>query len=61
MEGYWTLQSGILEINKASVALHEKAGFRLVGYRERIAKDSNGIWQNTLLMERRSSVIGAEE
>jgi phosphinothricin acetyltransferase len=59
-EGYWTLQSGILEINKASVALHNKLGFRLVGYRERIAKDSNGVWQNTVLMERRSTVVGIE-
>lgn len=57
-EGYWTLQSGILEINLASIALHKKVGFRLVGYREKIAKDSNGIWQNTVLMERRSPVLG---
>ena len=57
-EGYWTLQSGIIEINKASIALHQKAGFRMVGYRERIAKDSNGVWQNTVLMERRSKAIG---
>ena len=52
-EGYWTLQSGILEINRASIALHQKVGFRMVGYRERIAKDSNGVWQNTVLMEKR--------
>jgi phosphinothricin acetyltransferase len=57
-EGIWTLQSGIIEINKASMALHKKAGFRMVGYRERIAKDHNGVWQNTVLMERRSVVIG---
>lgn len=57
-QGYWTLQSGIFEINRASIALHEKAGFRMVGYRERIGKDSNGNWQNTVLMERRSSKTG---
>jgi phosphinothricin acetyltransferase len=57
-EGLWTLQSGILEINSASIALHKKVGFRMVGYRERIAKDQNGVWQNTVLMERRSSVVG---
>ena len=56
--GYWTLQSGILEINHASIALHHKVGFRMVGYRERIAKDSNGVWQNTVMMERRSKVVG---
>lgn len=53
-EGYWTLQSGIFEINKVSIALHKKVGFRMVGYRERIAKDMDGVWQNTVLMERRS-------
>ena len=57
-EGFWTLQSGILEINKGSIALHTKVGFRMVGYREKIAKDHNGVWQNTVLMERRSNYLG---
>ncbi len=57
-EDFWTLQSGIIERNKASIALHQKAGFRMVGFRERIAKDCDGIWQNTVLMERRSLVVG---
>lgn len=52
-EGYWTLQSGILEENTASIRLHEACGFRLVGYRERIGRDSRGVWRNVLLMERR--------
>ena len=51
--GIWTLQSGIFEINKASIALHEKCGFRVVGTREKIGCDIDGIWQNTVLMERR--------
>lgn len=55
--GFWTLQSSIIEINKASIALHTKAGFRMVGYREKIAKDYFGVWQNTVLMERRSSSL----
>lgn len=57
-EGIWTLQSGIFEINKASQALHKKMGFRMVGYRERIAQDHDGVWQNTVLMERRSENVG---
>lgn len=57
-EGIWTLQSGIFEINKASQALHKKMGFRMVGYRERIAQDHDGVWQNTVLMERRSTIVG---
>lgn len=60
-EGFWTLQSGILEINKASINVHHKAGFRIVGHREKIAKDCNGIWQNAILMERRSPVVGSAE
>jgi phosphinothricin acetyltransferase len=57
-EGIWTLQSGIIEINLRSMALHKKAGFRVVGYREKIAQDHNGVWQNVVLAERRSKVIG---
>lgn len=37
-EGIWMLQSGIFEKNKASIRLHEKCGFRLVGTRYNIAK-----------------------
>ena len=35
--------------------LHKKCGFREIGYRERIAKDRFGKWQNTTLMEYRAS------
>lgn len=55
--GIWTLQSGIFEINEASIQLHKKCGFRLLGIRERIAQDVDGTWQNTVIMERRSQVI----
>ena len=59
-EGYWTLQSTILEENTVSIALHHKCGFRTVGFRERAARDKNGTWHNTLLLERRSAVVGLE-
>ena len=52
-EGYWTLQSSIMTVNKASIKLHEKCGFRLVGYRERIGQDRYGNWHDTILLERR--------
>lgn len=52
--GFWTLQSGIMQENVASVRLHESCGFRMVGYREKIAQDRFGRWRNTVLMERRS-------
>ncbi len=49
--GFWTLQSQIIAVNTASVRLHEKCGFRLVGRRVRIAQDRFGRWQDTVLME----------
>jgi L-amino acid N-acyltransferase YncA len=55
--GIWTLQSGIMEDNPASIHLHEKCGFRMVGLRERIGKDRYGVWRNTVLMERRSNLF----
>jgi phosphinothricin acetyltransferase len=58
-EGIWTLQAGIFPENEASVAIHRNAGFRLVGRRERIGRQ-NGIWRDTLLLERRSAAVGVE-
>lgn len=55
--GIWTLQSTIFPENKPSIGLHKKFGFRLVGYREKIAKNREGMWQDTILMERRSAQI----
>lgn len=55
-EGIWTLQAGIFRENTASLRIDEKAGFRLLGIREKIGKQ-NGIWRDTALLERRSSVI----
>ena len=54
---FWTLQSVILQDNVRSRTLHEKCGFRLVGYREKISKNKLGEWKNTFLLERRSNKI----
>ena len=51
--GIWTLQAGIFPENQASVVLHERCGFRVVGRRERMGRLA-GIWRDVLLMERRS-------
>jgi phosphinothricin acetyltransferase len=56
-EGLWTLQAGIFPENSASIKLHEKFGFRKIGYREKVGK-MNGIWRDTILLERRSKVVG---
>lgn len=54
---FWTLQASIFPENKASIQLHEKCGFRVLGYREKIAQ-LHGVWRDTVLMERRSQVVG---
>ena len=56
--GIWTLQAGIFPENTASILLHLRCGFREVGRRERIGK-LNGVWRDTLLLERRSKSIGS--
>ena len=56
--GIWMVQSGIFPENQASIAMHEKFGFRLVGKRERIGKMANGIWRDIVLLERRSLIVG---
>lgn len=56
-QGIWTLQAGISAKNTASIQLHQKAGFRIVGVRERISQRL-GEWQDIMLMERRSTVVG---
>jgi L-amino acid N-acyltransferase YncA len=54
--GIWTIQSGIFPENTASLALHEAAGFRVVGTRERVGRH-HGRWRDVVLIERRSPVI----
>ena len=53
--GIWTVQTSIFPENASSLALHVRVGFRLVGRRERIAQ-LDGVWRDTLLLERRSKV-----
>lgn len=57
--GIWTLQAGIFPENKASIALHLKNGFRILGTREKIGKMDN-VWRDTITLERRSKVVGIE-
>ncbi|KJL41424.1 MULTISPECIES: GNAT family N-acetyltransferase [Microbacterium] len=63
--GIWTIQSSIFPENAASLRLHETAGFRVVGRRERIARSEigphAGAWRDTLLIERRSTSVHASE
>ena len=63
--GLWMLQAVVFPENDASVTLHERAGFRQVGRRERIGLmrcgPFKGQWRDTLLLERRSAVVGQSE
>lgn len=60
--GIWTIQSAIFPENVASLALHERVGFRTVGRRERLARMTvgplAGRWRDVILVERRSDVVG---
>ncbi len=54
---FWTLQAGIFPENEGSVKIHLHNGFRIIGSREKIGT-MNGIWRDTLLLERRSTKVG---
>ncbi|MEU9086525.1 N-acetyltransferase family protein [Streptomyces sp. NPDC048357] len=54
--GIWTIQSGIFPENRASLALHQRCGFRVIGTRKRIGRH-HGVWRDVILLERRSPLI----
>lgn len=56
-EGIWTLQAAIFPENAASLELCRRAGFRIVGTRERLGS-VDGRWRDVVLLERRSTVVG---
>src|SRR5262245_8609703 len=53
--GTWTLLAGVLVENAASLALHERVGFRRLGIQERVGRDATGRWRDVMLLERRST------
>ena len=54
--GIWTIQAGIFPENVASVRLHERVGFRVVGLRKRLGQ-REGVWRDVLFLERRSDLL----
>lgn len=58
--GLWTVQTGIFPENRASLALHLRCGFRVVGTREAVGR-LDGRWRDVLLLERRSRVVGTDD
>lgn len=57
--GIWTVQSGVFPENTASLRVHERAGFRVVGTRTRVGRH-HGRWRDVVLIERRSTVAGKD-
>lgn len=57
-DGIWTLRAGIFPENTASIALHERCGFALVGVSRHIGQMPDGRWRDVLLYERRSPTVG---
>lgn len=51
--GLWTLCAGVMADNAASLAVHQRVGFRVIGVQERISKDATGRWRDVVLLERR--------
>jgi phosphinothricin acetyltransferase len=54
--GIWTIEAGIFPENRASVAVHQRCGFRIVGVREKLGR-RDGLWRDVLLLERRSPLV----
>ena len=59
-EGFWTLLAGVMAENAASLALHDRVGFRRIGVQRRVGQDASGKWRDVVLLERRSERIGAD-
>src|SRR5919198_833710 len=57
--GLWTLQTSIFPENRASLALHLRCGFRVVGVRERIAQ-LDGVWRDTVVPEPRAGAVPSQ-
>jgi len=55
----WTLQAAIFPENDASIGLHQKHGFKILGVRKHLGK-LKGIWRDVVLMERRSTLVGID-
>jgi phosphinothricin acetyltransferase len=58
--GLWMLMAGVMAENAASLALHERVGFRRVGVQRSVGRDTTGRWRDVVLLERRSAVVGTD-
>lgn len=58
--GLWTLAAGVMAENAASLALHERVGFRTVGVQRALGRDACGRWRDVVLLEHRSATGGSD-
>ena len=58
--GIWTLQATVFPENLAMQWLCQGAGFQVVGRHVRIGQ-LHGLWRDTLVLERRSTVVGTTD
>ena len=56
--GFWTLLAGVIADNAASLALHERVGFRRIGVQRALGQDPTGRWRDVVVLERRSTTVG---
>lgn len=56
--GLWTLFAGVLADNAASLALHERVGFRRIGVQRALGQDRSGRWRDVVILEHRSETVG---
>jgi len=57
--GVWTISTGIFGENEASLRLHARCGFRVVGVQHRVGRH-HGRWRDVVRLERRSGTVGTD-
>ena len=62
--GFWTLTAQIFPENEASLALHQRQGFDILGRRRALGRmtygPEQGKWRDVMFLERRSPYIGQD-
>ena len=62
--GFWSLEAGIFPENQASIALHQKHGFDIVGRKRGLGRMNYGPmagqWRDVMVLQRRSEIVGIE-
>jgi phosphinothricin acetyltransferase len=57
--GVWTIHTGVFPENEASLRLHSRCGFRVIGVQHRVGPQ-HGRWRDVVRLERRSTSVGGD-